>query len=378
MPIFVGAATSTFLSASGTKGVSVGLGQTDTTGRNAGVGTVTGTIIFNSTTGTGQVYTGTQWTDFGDSSFFSATGGTKYTFSTKTIHTFTASGSFVVSNGIKDIEYLIVAGGGSGGNGQNNTSGQAAGGGGGGWFSATVPAVTPGTYPVTVGSGGAAQSSYSTGNDGTSSSVGFVSPVSVNGGGGGGHDPASGRPGGCGGGGGGAGTAGSATNFPGPTQQGFPGGDISPGVANRASGGGGAGGIGEPGLGPGTTGRTANGGIGKQAPSTFRDPSNPFGASGPTPGGFFFSGGGSSGGTLEAPSAGTGGVGPGPSNSPTNPRTPLCGAGNGQNYPRVATPTINGITNTGGGGGATSAGDTVSVTSGSGGSGIVMIAYTTL
>ena len=40
---------------------SVGLGQTDTTGRDAGVGTATGTLVYNETTVSVQVYDGTQW-----------------------------------------------------------------------------------------------------------------------------------------------------------------------------------------------------------------------------------------------------------------------------------------------------------------------------
>jgi len=58
MPIFVGAAVSTFLSAGGAKGVGVGIGTTTTTGRNAGVGTATGTIIYNITDGQIQVFNG--------------------------------------------------------------------------------------------------------------------------------------------------------------------------------------------------------------------------------------------------------------------------------------------------------------------------------
>ena len=43
------------------KGDSVGIGTTNTTGRNAGVGTATATLIFNSTTGLMEYYNGNTW-----------------------------------------------------------------------------------------------------------------------------------------------------------------------------------------------------------------------------------------------------------------------------------------------------------------------------
>ena len=52
----VGATTSITVGSSFIKNNAVGLGQTTTTGRNAGVGTAVGTIIFNSTTSTLDVY----------------------------------------------------------------------------------------------------------------------------------------------------------------------------------------------------------------------------------------------------------------------------------------------------------------------------------
>jgi hypothetical protein len=48
----------------------------------------------------------------------SATGGTVTTAGDgKTIHTFTASGTFTVTSGNGNVEYLVVAGGGGGGGG---------------------------------------------------------------------------------------------------------------------------------------------------------------------------------------------------------------------------------------------------------------------
>ena len=51
-----------------------------------------------------------EWKDF------SATGGTITTAAGKTIHTFTSSGTFEVTLGSRDVEYVVVAGGGGGGN----------------------------------------------------------------------------------------------------------------------------------------------------------------------------------------------------------------------------------------------------------------------
>ena len=42
-------------------GSSVGLGYTDTTGRDAGIGTATGTLIYNESAAGVQVWDGTNW-----------------------------------------------------------------------------------------------------------------------------------------------------------------------------------------------------------------------------------------------------------------------------------------------------------------------------
>jgi hypothetical protein len=132
----------------------VGLGTTDTTGRNAGVGTAKGTLIYNATTKGVEVYDGTQWIN-GLSSLVSATGGSQDTTSRSgyIVHTFTSPGTFTVLNGDVDVEYLVVAGGGGGGK-MNYPVGRGAGGGGaGGYRTGSLP-VTPGDYPVTIGGGG--------------------------------------------------------------------------------------------------------------------------------------------------------------------------------------------------------------------------------
>ncbi len=85
-----------------------------------------------------------------------ATGGTITEIGSKTIHQFTSSGSFVVNdyNDPFKVE-LVVIGGGGGGAARNTPTRPAAGGGAGGvsvdFFTYDIP---PGTYPVTIGAGG--------------------------------------------------------------------------------------------------------------------------------------------------------------------------------------------------------------------------------
>ena len=56
MPIFVGAGNSAFLHNN-----AVGVGTTTTAGRNAGVGTAMGEVIYNVSTTEMLVYTGVNW-----------------------------------------------------------------------------------------------------------------------------------------------------------------------------------------------------------------------------------------------------------------------------------------------------------------------------
>ena len=63
-------------------------------------------------------------------------------------HTFTSSSNFVVTSGTRNIDYLLVGGGGGG---AQDIGG---GGGGGGDRILTDQPITPGTYPVVVGTGG--------------------------------------------------------------------------------------------------------------------------------------------------------------------------------------------------------------------------------
>jgi len=291
-----------------------------------------------------------------------ATGGAISYYDGKTIHTFTSTGAFQVTNGPISGETLIVAGGGG--------AGYYGGGGGAGgllWYGSPTPTKTANgsaitylnstTYPISVGAGGASVGPYSIapkrGNSGTATVVTHPSgPYSATeGGGGGGNDGGnladhSGRPGGSGG---------------GASNQNFPAGAVGPGVPgqgnpgglatglynpNEGGGGGGAGGAGTAG------GSGSHGGIGLQF-STFGN----IGAGAPGPGGGtgWFAGGGGGGGSASGVGGGPGGpyAGGGDANTSSAPK--------------------NGRQSTGGGGGST----LEPTITGTGGSGIVIIAYPT-
>ena len=249
-------------------------------------------------------------------------------------HTFTASGSFVVSDiGSRDpssanLDYLIIAGGGGGGGAYE------AGGGGAGGYRATTPegpggpsptaeskyGAAVGTYTVTIGAGGAGgddapQNTLAIGNDGSATAF-FPAPVSspdptymssVGGGGGGTYmspsPPATivlGRPGGSGGGAANThpGTTGPFAGGEGTANQGYDGGtrgNQPHAPLHNGSGGGGAGSVGASNTGN-TIGESA-GGDGKASTIT---------------GTSIFRAGGGGGGTWKpgggAPPTGTGGA----------------------------------------------------------------------
>lgn len=179
-----------------------------------------------------------------------ATGGTTTSYTDVSgavykVHTFTTVGNtnFIVStNGY--VAVLVVAGGGGGG---YDVGG---GGGAGGFIYRASLAVTPQTYVVTVGAGGAGATSgtISAANDGGNSV--FSSLTAIGGGAGGTYPSAAGRNGGSGGGGVGY----TTTSAPGEGTygQGFAGGASQRNLTTTsgsltASGGGGAGGSGAPG-----------------------------------------------------------------------------------------------------------------------------------
>ena len=277
-----------------------------------------------------------------------ATGGLISFYSGKTIHTFTSSGTFAITNpGLSSVEYVVVAGG--GGTLTDFTSG----GGAGGFRTGPAPvSSSPGSYSITVGGGGSnTKGSNSTFGPTITATGGAGSPSTF---GGAGNIGGSGSGGGIPGGGGGAGNEGGFT-----PAEGFAGGSgFAPG--NRGTGGGGgAGGVG----GAASSGTGGGGGIGVQVPSTFQNPvsapsntTNPQpyqrggGLGTPGPGGSYYLAGGGGGIGESSPGNGSGGAGGG-------------GAGG---------PTGNGLVNTGGGGGG---GNNGGGTGTLGGSGIVIIAY---
>ena len=319
-----------------------------------------------------------------------ATGGVISYYSGKTIHTFTSSGTFTTSGNWADgnVEYVAVAGGG-GGN-QEDLGGA---GGAGGFITGSTPITGTGTAVlIVVGAGGGfAITDYYRGGNGNPSYVG--TPLTAYGGGGGaGKQSASdadASPGGSGGGGdwgpnnGAPGDKQTGTSSATPiTPQGYPGGNGgggSPSTYYSTGGGGGAGGAGGNGGGPYVGGA---GGLGRQIPSTFRNPmsATSLGAAGPTgsvpgtnPGGdtsgkFWFAGGGGGGTDGGGGTPGGGGGG--------SFATPYAGGGPGGDPNSIGG---DGKGNTGGGGGATDNGQVLAVADrrGNGGSGIVLIAYPT-
>ena len=132
----------------------------------------------------------------------SASGGTKTTSGNYTIHTFTSSGAFTVEGGSGSVEYLVIAaGGGGGGYGggvfgsgggaggyRSNVPGQSSG--GGASAEAATATITPGTYPVVIGSGGSGggPGNSAGGTGGSASSLNLPSAISSVGGGGGSRD----------------------------------------------------------------------------------------------------------------------------------------------------------------------------------------------
>ena len=336
---------------------SVGIGTTTTAGRNAGVGTAAGTIVYNSQSEELQVYTGNVWASV--SNPFEASGGTK-SVSSRTgyaVHTFTSPGNFIVANKSKSVEVMIIGGGGGGGEG---------GGGAGALYfnnSYTV-SPTPGTYAVTIGGGGSGGTSSS--NAGSQSSFGTLTAA------GGGRGGSTGNhPGGDGGSGGGSrrdmgtnntGSRGSSTgqgggstnaNSP-PAGWGHRGGHSAHPTWCGAGAGGGAGGVGGDGSG-GSGGAEVSGNGGPGLTMSIQGPSGVWAGGGG--GGMEGSGG---------PSSRGGNPGPG-------------GGGRGGYSTQIPSPRpgTGGTVNTGGGGGGTASTGNPGGSSFGGGPGIVIVAYTT-
>lgn len=264
-------------------------------------------------------------------------GGTKTVEGGETVHIFTTTSNLFVSSAVtsKSINLLMVAGGGG------TVSG--GGGGAGGFVERTSTIYGGNTYVVQVGAGG-------NGSNGTNSEI-KLNGTTFNGlfaigGGRGSFSEGAGVSGGSGGGASNppfsTSAVGGGYNYPGPTQQGFPGNARGPGGNGGHGGGGGAGDSGSPGY----------GGTGKVSP--YSPPL--YGTPGPTPGRWFAGGGGA---TAFPPSL--------------NPALALPGgAGGGGRGGGGPTGTISsGTVNTGGGAGGGPAGGVT------GGSGIVIVRYTT-
>jgi len=295
-----------------------------------------------------------------------ATGGTVTNITPYRIHTFTASGNFVVTNGgIADI-LIVGGGGGSGGSvGDNNANGNGSyGGGGGGVIYVASYNLIPQTYKITVGAGGVggAASSIGTfgsvwnqvptqGSNGGNSSFGTLTAY---GGGGGGCNyygsgivppglPFSGFPGLTGGSGG----AGYLTGGSGISGQGFAGVNSSTSNGSVGGGGGGAGGTST------ASSTTAGNGVSNSISGT------------PT---YYGGGGGNAVDPLAFPSSPvTGGLGGGGTGSEYNSSFGVYTAGTA------------GTANTGGGGGGSSVVSNFVSYAGmpgyAGGSGVVIIRY---
>ncbi len=331
---------------------SIGLGVTTNAGRDAGIATATGTIIYNSSTGALELYDN-GWITV--KSFFLATGGTVNSAGITPgngyrYHVFTSPGTFTVNRGSTTVEYLVVAGGGGGGTGTGG------GGGAGGVRYGSTTISTP--QSVTVGTGGASAAHLNVSNSGSPSNFG---PISATGGGRGASGAPSlinsASPGGSGGGGmsyptatavtAGTGNAGGYT--PAEGNAGGPG----PG-SNGGGGGGGAGSVGTTGPGgPGGSGLPFSGFSYPQISSEIPAPAQP--TFGPAVGANGLYGGGGGG------SSGPGGSSGGP------------GGGGGGN-PAPSTPGNPGVRYTGGGGGANWSYSPGNV-GGGGGDGIVIIRY---
>ena len=315
-------------------------------------------------------------------------------------HTFMNSpnpGSFeVASLGSGEIEVLVVGGGGGGSNG----GGQGGGGGGaGGLRNFTITLTSAGTYPVSVGAGGASMAydqwpkAPGQGGDSVFNNPGGNSTTKIyatGGGGGGSYDnpgtttpgaQIDGAPGGSGGGGGAFGHGGlqgqtvASPDGRTPTVQGYPGGGGSTPYSNRGSGGGGAAEAGQWGGAP--NGTRSYGGDGVPVPgfsypvcfpgpvaAGFATPTNPITGYLASPTSDHYAGGGGAGADTSPgwgaiiPGGFGGGGGGGSRNSPT---------------PGTDEPGKQGKDGLGGGGGGTAVGGTPNT--GPGGDGVVIIRY---
>ena len=292
---------------------SIGIGTTTTAGRNAGVSTATGTIIYNASSSKVQLYVGNEWKNL------------------------------KIDVGPLTMNYLVIGGGGAGGgdyrgggggagayrtnwNNENQGGGQSSG--------ADLVLLVGLPYSIVVGAGGVGNQSDQ-GGDGAQSK--FDTIIADGGGGGGHYNGIAGRnsPGnGSGGGGGSAsGSAGSSGTY-----------GYNGGAGGSVQCGGGGGGAASAGIDGGSSGTSGDGGSALASTIT--------GSSVLRAGG---GGGGSYSSGNNFPVGGGGGAGDG--------KFGYSGANNGN--PATA--------NTGSGGGGAPGNDTA--TGGAGGSGVVILRY---
>ena len=240
------------------KPTAIGIGSTTIAGRNAGVGTASGTLSYAADIGLFLYIESKGWIKVAP--LITATGGTKTEDGSRKVHTFTSPGSFIIDGDVT-ANILVVAGGGSGGRGDwtSSSSSEGTGGGGaGGLRYRSSISMSPGTYSIEVGTGGPGGTNSDLFANGSPSFISGIS--SATGGGVGAWCPATavaanpdasgslywGRKGGCGGGSAGPSvTGGDALVSPdgiSPTAQGFAGGSSN--AVGNGGGGGGAGGAG--------------------------------------------------------------------------------------------------------------------------------------
>jgi hypothetical protein len=303
-----------------------------------------GMIRFNTTLNYIEEFRQGQWLAL--SSVFSASGGSVSTYNAAGInyrvHVFNSSDTFIVSSGSSTVDYLVIAGGGGGGCDR-------AGGGGAGGYLAGTATVSPGSYSVIVGGGGAgATGDTQKGVNGGNSVFGTFA-TAIGGGGGGSENNPTGVGGGSGG---GAGYTGGAAGGAGTAGQGNAGGTAQ--ASPRAPGGGGGAGQ----AGQNGSAATMGGGAGARGGNGL--------SSSITGVAVVRGGGGGAGSNIDGtggPGFGAGGDGGGGNGGVTWSASPNGAPGNGSP----------GTANTGGGGGGGTTAD--SGAGGQGGSGVVIIRY---
>ena len=162
------------------------------------------------------------------------------------VHTFTASGSFVVTAIGTETTFslMLVASGGGGGGGYSSGTTEGGGGGAGGLKYYTGRTIAIGTHAIVIGAGGTGGGSAYQGSQGatTTFTAAGISALTTTGGGGGGSRQTSVQPGTAGGSGGGGGQRDNSTaNYgSGTTNEGHNGGSGYEGASMQGGGGGGA------------------------------------------------------------------------------------------------------------------------------------------